>query len=190
METLPHLKAALVQVLRAESVAGCFCIPCGCFVQRRVLLFAILYHAQNKNQVLFSFFSTFVPIRRKDAGRRFFPALADGRRNGKILPDCRFPFFPLPFSFPESMAEFASRKRRTANVRQKNHAGGGDAHMRHFVSNRQCFLCCKRLILQYSNSWHASCLMEVGILKTHQINHQKQRSRDYAGHSENDRKDT
>ena len=52
------------------------------------------------------------------------------------------------------------------------------------------FFCCKRLILQYFNSWHASCLTEAGILKTHQINHQKQRSRDYAGHSENDRKDT
>lgn len=189
METLPHHKAALVQVLRAESVAGCFCIPCGCFMQRRVLLFAILYHAQNKNQAFFPVFSTFVPIRRKDAGRRFFPRLrmAAGTENVSGSPVSIIPF---PFSFPESMTELPSQKRRTANVRQKNHAGGGDAHMRHFVSNWQYFLCCNRLILQHSNSWHARCLIEAGILKTHQINHQKQRSRDYAGHSENDRKDT
>jgi hypothetical protein len=59
-----------------------------------------------------------------------------------------------------------------------------------FCLKSALLFCCKRLILQYSNSWHASCLMKAGILKTHQINHQKQRSRDYAGHSENDRKDT
>ena len=190
METLPHHKAALVQVLRAESVAGCFCIPCGCFVQRRVLLFAILYHAQNKNQALFSRFFDFYSDSAERCRKTFFSALAGGRRNGKTLPDRRFPFFPFPFSFPEFMTELPSRKRRTAYMRQKIQAGGGDAHMRHFVSNQHCFFCCKRLILQYSNSWHASCLMEAGILKTHQINHQKQRSRDYAGHSENDRKDT
>ena len=128
--------------------------------------------AKQKSSPFFRFFD-FYSDSAERCRKGVFPRACGWPPERKNTPGSPVSVFPFPFSFPESMTELPSQKRRTANVRQKNYAGGGDAHVRHFVSNQRCFFCCKRLILQYSNSWHASCLTEIGILNTHQINHQK-----------------
>ncbi|MBR4718419.1 MAG: hypothetical protein IKP09_10205, partial [Lentisphaeria bacterium] len=64
----------------------------------------LLYYIMRKTKIkpFFPVFSTFIPIRRKDAGRRFFPRLRVAAGTGKHSRIAGFRFFRFRFLFRSS----------------------------------------------------------------------------------------